>query len=289
MVVLAEGACLYAALGVEKTADQAAIRKAYLRLAVTCHPDKHPDDPQANERFQTLQKVYGILSDAEKRKVYDTTGSWEDAEQLSGEAFNQLVLLVSAVKLQDSKGCLPGLVTEEDIERFEAEYRGSAEEAGDLLAYYTRFQGDMGQVFEWVMCSDPARDSHRFMDALNAAIKERRVKSFKRYAAWAKCTAAAPRPADPLAPRGRSAAEHEGERALVAAIRGRQRSALGGTLDAIAARYGVAPEGGACPTEEEFEAARTRLEARRGGGGKAKAKAAGGGGGAKKKQKRGKQ
>lgn len=66
MVVLEENGCLYAAMGVEKGADATAIRKAYLRLAVTCHPDKHPDDEAAKERFQTLQKVYGVLSDPEK-------------------------------------------------------------------------------------------------------------------------------------------------------------------------------------------------------------------------------
>lgn len=66
MVVLEEGGCLYAALGVDRDADAAAIRKAYLRLAVSCHPDKHPGDEAAKERFQTLQKVYGVLSDPEK-------------------------------------------------------------------------------------------------------------------------------------------------------------------------------------------------------------------------------
>ena len=45
---------------------QAEIRKAYLKLAVTLHPDKNSDDPKATERFQTLQKLYSILSDPEK-------------------------------------------------------------------------------------------------------------------------------------------------------------------------------------------------------------------------------
>lgn len=46
--------------------DQAEIRKAYLKLAVTLHPDKNNNDLQATQRFQTLQELYGILSDPDK-------------------------------------------------------------------------------------------------------------------------------------------------------------------------------------------------------------------------------
>eukprot|EP00983_Pelagomonas_calceolata_P113080 1159950-Pelagomonas_calceolata.AAC.8 len=59
-------------------------------------------------------------------------------------------------------------------------YRGSDEERADLLRHYSEFKGDMGKVgygacavqcvFEWLMCSDPDLDSHRFMDAIQAAI-----------------------------------------------------------------------------------------------------------------------
>ena len=45
---------------------QADIRKAYHKLALQLHPDKNPDDDSAKAKFQTLQKVYAILSDAEK-------------------------------------------------------------------------------------------------------------------------------------------------------------------------------------------------------------------------------
>jgi curved DNA-binding protein CbpA len=57
---------LYEVLGVTKDASSTAIRKAYLTLAVQLHPDKNANDPKAKDRFQTLQKVYSILSDPEK-------------------------------------------------------------------------------------------------------------------------------------------------------------------------------------------------------------------------------
>ena len=45
---------------------QAEIRKAFHRLALALHPDKNPDDAAAVGKFQTLQRVYGVLSDEEK-------------------------------------------------------------------------------------------------------------------------------------------------------------------------------------------------------------------------------
>jgi hypothetical protein len=52
----------------------------------------------------------------------------------------------------------------------QAGYRGGGEERADLLRHYQQFKGRMVRVFEWVMLSEPDKDSHRFMDALEAAI-----------------------------------------------------------------------------------------------------------------------
>ncbi len=46
--------------------QQADIRKAYMKLALQLHPDKNPGDAAAEDKFKTLQKVYGILSDSDK-------------------------------------------------------------------------------------------------------------------------------------------------------------------------------------------------------------------------------
>ena len=194
-----------------------------------------------------------------RRKLYDETGSLEDSEQLGGEAFNNLyeyyrtmypkvgaalpqvcgaaaVLYCCSVltaRSDYSKALLCRFmtcnrimsmqVTEDDIEKYHQEYRGSEEERADLLQLYERFHGDMDQVsfqfgrssyvaphvlgtmqssrrlpqcalgcgswrlqaadhalliclliqvMEWQICSEPKRDSHRFMDAIDAAIAE---------------------------------------------------------------------------------------------------------------------
>jgi len=61
----------YATLGVPKDADQAAIKKAYRKLAKDLHPDRNPGDAKAEQRFKDVGEAYGVLSDPEQRKQYD--------------------------------------------------------------------------------------------------------------------------------------------------------------------------------------------------------------------------
>ncbi|ACZ29242.1 chaperone DnaJ domain protein [Xylanimonas cellulosilytica DSM 15894] len=61
----------YAALGVPKDADDAAIKKAYRKLARQHHPDQNQGDAKAESRFKEIGEAYAVLSDAEQRKQYD--------------------------------------------------------------------------------------------------------------------------------------------------------------------------------------------------------------------------
>ena len=60
----------YQILGVTDSASQAEIKKAYRRLARELHPDVNPD-PQTQERFKEITQAYEVLSDPEKRQMYD--------------------------------------------------------------------------------------------------------------------------------------------------------------------------------------------------------------------------
>lgn len=64
----------YALLEVSKTATQDEIQKAYRKLARKYHPDLNPDDKAAKEKFKDIQHAHAVLSDPEKRKMYDQFG-----------------------------------------------------------------------------------------------------------------------------------------------------------------------------------------------------------------------
>lgn len=64
----------YEVLGVNRDADEAAIKKAYRKLAMKYHPDRNPDNKEAEEKFKEVKEAYEILSEADKRAAYDRFG-----------------------------------------------------------------------------------------------------------------------------------------------------------------------------------------------------------------------
>lgn len=64
----------YEVLGIEKSASDSEIKRAYRKLAMKYHPDKNPDDKAAEEKFKEASEAYEVLSDANKRQKYDQYG-----------------------------------------------------------------------------------------------------------------------------------------------------------------------------------------------------------------------
>ena len=64
----------YEVLGVGRDADAKAIKRAYRKLAKKYHPDMNPGDKQAEQKFKEVTEAYNVLSDTEKKKLYDQYG-----------------------------------------------------------------------------------------------------------------------------------------------------------------------------------------------------------------------
>jgi len=76
----------YTVLGVDRSASEQDIKKAYRKLALKFHPDKNPGDNKAEQRFKEINEAYEVLGDSDKRAKYDQLGaSYRDWERMGGQ------------------------------------------------------------------------------------------------------------------------------------------------------------------------------------------------------------
>src|SRR4249920_2104662 len=78
----------YQILDVPRTATESEIKKAYRRLAMKHHPDRNPDDKASEESFKEAKEAYEVLTDSQKRAIYDQHGHAGLDPQRGGGGFS---------------------------------------------------------------------------------------------------------------------------------------------------------------------------------------------------------
>ncbi|KAF8956557.1 DnaJ-domain-containing protein [Flammula alnicola] len=157
---------LYAVLSLERSATVDIIKKAYRRLALVYHPDKHATATEqakkdASTRFQQIGFAYAVLSDAKRKARYDSTGKTDEGFELgAGEDgweayFEELFDRVTRGKLDEMK----------------KEYQGSAEEVEDLKSAYQTTDGSLGELMTYIPHSTH-EDEARFIIAITDLIRK---------------------------------------------------------------------------------------------------------------------
>ncbi|KAK7065689.1 DnaJ subfamily C member 9 [Halocaridina rubra] len=167
---------LYEVLGVEKNVNENQLKKAYHKLSLQVHPDRvnKEDQEEATQKFQTLGQVYALLSDKDRRAVYDETGEVDDENVApSDRDWNEYWRLLFRK------------ITIEDIKNFEVEYKESAEEINDLKMAYLDGEGDMEYILENVLCTT-IDDEARFRKIIKGWIKKKEVPNFRNFSGESK-------------------------------------------------------------------------------------------------------
>lgn len=161
---------LYAILEISRNANENEIKRGYYKVSLKTHPDRVSENKAlATEKFQTLGKVHAVLSDKEKRAIYDETGDVDDES-----CFDEVKDWNAYFRL------LYPTLTLKSIKNFEKKYKGSSEELEDLKCAYEKHQGDMDMIMQTVMCAT-LDDEERFRNILIDLVEDDSLPSYSKF------------------------------------------------------------------------------------------------------------
>ncbi|KAG5465768.1 hypothetical protein CUR178_00481 [Leishmania enriettii] len=124
---------LYTTLGVCRNSSIEEVSRAYRRLALKYHPDRNPDGV---EEFKRISNAYAVLSDPERRAVYDRTGFVSDSTEASHSIPDEAARQQRSAELADQ------------VRDFFTTYAGSAEERADVMRGYAKCHGDFKKMVQ---------------------------------------------------------------------------------------------------------------------------------------------
>ncbi|XP_078053714.1 dnaJ homolog subfamily C member 9-like [Augochlora pura] len=161
----------YEVLKISRTANDKQVKKAYHQLSLLVHPDRVEEDvkAEATEKFKVLGRIHSILSDSEKRKIYDQSGQYdEESEEMMMRNW------------ADYWKTLFKKITVEDINNYEKNYKGSEIEIKDLKRAYMDSEGDMDYILETVPFTS-CDDEPRLHDIIQGLIEKGEVPEYKAF------------------------------------------------------------------------------------------------------------
>ena len=158
---------LYSLLGVEKTATNAEIKKAYRRLVFVYHPDKNKTDPDAGSKFANITRAYKILSNPDSRRIYDETGDYDDEDE-------------GKINIVETLNYFRKIYSPKDIESFHDKYINSKDEEEDLINFYNSNGGDIKKILEWIPYSTND-DVQRYIKIYEKLFKKKTLTKTKKF------------------------------------------------------------------------------------------------------------
>jgi DnaJ-class molecular chaperone len=106
----------YTILGVTPESDEEQIRSQYRKLAMRYHPDRNPEDPEAEEKFKEIAEAYGVLTDPQKRSQYDAAKAagmdWQHNGSQGGFSYSQEDILRDLFRDPRFQSMFEGLLQE---------------------------------------------------------------------------------------------------------------------------------------------------------------------------------
>ncbi|XP_043286544.1 J domain-containing protein CG6693 [Venturia canescens] len=159
----------YDVLKIPKNANEKQVKKAYHKLSLLVHPDRVEESIkiEATEKFKVLGRIHSILSDTEKRKIYDESGQYD-------EESDEVVMR----NWSDYWRTLFKEITVEDINNYEKNYKGSETEIKDLKRAYMDGKGDMDYILEAVPFTN-CEEEPRLHAIIQKLIEQKEVPEYK--------------------------------------------------------------------------------------------------------------
>ncbi|XP_022209979.1 J domain-containing protein CG6693 [Drosophila obscura] len=161
---------VYKLMSLQKDAKEKEIKKAYHKLSLLVHPDRVPDDQkeESTEKFKVLSKIYQVLTDTQKRALYDEQGVIDDDDDAEGKLSSWLELWSKIFKP----------ISEEDINNYEKEYVESELERTDIKKAYLGGKGCINYLMNHVPFMK-VEDEPRIKVIVEAMIAAEEVPEYK--------------------------------------------------------------------------------------------------------------